>query len=103
MTSEQSYSANCEPNPESSDVLQMATSRSKKIKDHEKYELITSSWNNLGDVWFRHCVFHHFLRKEKKTISFQKRWLQNYKWLCDMPDMVWWIIKGAGVYPAFCF
>ena len=43
LTGEQSYSADCEPNPESSDVLQMAISSSKKIKDHEKYELITSS------------------------------------------------------------
>ena len=49
LTGEQSHSEDCESNPESSDVLQMAISRSRKIKDHEKYELITSSQNNLGN------------------------------------------------------
>ena len=40
---EPSYSnVNFVSNSESSDILQVAISRSRIIKDHEKYELITS-------------------------------------------------------------
>jgi len=66
---------------ESSDVLQVAIGRSRKLKDHEKYNLITSSQNvdntDLDTVYFMVSG-----GRKRKQISFQKRWLQDYKWLC---------------------
>ena len=79
LTGEQFHSEDCESNPESSDVLQMAISRSRKIKDHKKYELITSSQNNLGNCDLDTVYFTICGGRKRKQISFQKRWLQDYK------------------------
>lgn len=81
MTGELSHSEDCESNPESSDALQVAISRSRKIKDHEKYELITSSRNNLGNTNVDTVYFTVSGGRKTKQISFQKRSLQDYKQL----------------------
>lgn len=72
LTSEQSHSEDCESNPESRDVLQVAISGSRKIKDHEKYELITSSQNNLGNTDLDTMYFTVSGGRKRKQISFQK-------------------------------
>ncbi|XP_065886738.1 uncharacterized protein [Dysidea avara] len=68
-------------NSESSDILQVAISRSRIIKDHEKYELITSSQSNLRSTDFDTVYFTVSGGRKRKQITFQSRWLQDYKWL----------------------
>ena len=72
LTGEPSHTeVNYESNPESSDILQVAISRSRKIKDYEKYELITSSQNNLRNTDFDTVYFTVSGGRKRKQISFQ--------------------------------
>ena len=82
LTGNQSHSEDWVSNPESSDVLQVAIGRSRKIKYHEKYELITSSQSYLGNNDLDTAYFTVSGGRKRKQISFQKRWLEDYKWLC---------------------
>ena len=65
----------------SQDALQDAIRQSRKLNDNEKYELLISEQKGLADADLNTIWFSVAERRKRKRIHFQRRWLQDYKWL----------------------
>ena len=65
----------------SQDALQDAIRQSRKLNDNEKYELLISEQKGLADADLNTIWFSVAEGRKRKRIQFQRRWLQDYKWL----------------------
>lgn len=65
---------------ESLDLLQEAIRQSRALNDHEKYQLLISV-QGLTDDDLDTRYFSVTGGRKRKQITFQRRWLQDYKWL----------------------
>ncbi|KAL5460014.1 hypothetical protein EMCRGX_G033423 [Ephydatia muelleri] len=63
------------------DALQDAIRQSRKLNDNEKYELLISEQKGLADADLNIIWFSVAEGRKRKRIQFQRRWLQDYKWL----------------------
>ena len=63
------------------DALQDAIRQSKKLNDNEKYELLISEQKGLADADLNTIWFSVAEGRKRKRVQFQRRWLQDYKWL----------------------
>ena len=63
------------------DALQDAIRQSRKLNDNEKYELLISEQKGLADADLNTIWFSVAEGRKRKRIQFQRRWLQDYKWL----------------------
>ena len=65
----------------SQDALQDAIRQSRKLNDNKKYELLISEQKGLADADLNTIWFSVAEGRKRKRIQFQRRWLQDYKWL----------------------
>ena len=65
----------------SQDALQDAIRHSRKLNDNEKYGLLISEQKGLADADLNSIWFSVAEGWKRKRIQFQRRWLQDYKWL----------------------
>ena len=66
---------------ESLDLLQECIRQSRTLHDHEKYQLLTSLQEGLTDNDLDTRYYNITGGRKRKQITFQRRWLQDYKWL----------------------
>jgi len=63
------------------DLLQECIRQSRTLHDHEKYQLLTSVQDGLSDNDLDTRYYNLTGGKKRKQITFQRRWLCDYKWL----------------------
>ena len=66
---------------QSLDLLQELIRQSRILTDLKKYQLLTSVQEGLTDGDLDTRYFSATGGRKRKQITFQKRWLQDYKWL----------------------
>ena len=82
------------------DALQDAIRQSRKLNDNEKYELLISEQKGLADADLNTIWFSVAEGRKRKRIQFQRRWLQDFKWLRYGTSKNF---REVGACHAFCF